>query len=199
MKSKLYILSFAISLLFLLSFVSAQGTLGGIKLGQSINITQGCSGSTYANISYITLNGKIINNTEISMVKSGVGYSYPYTPGLQGYYTVLTHCNENGVDITAPLDFTVSASGGIGSANITLFVIIILIIYGIAFFGFFGKNQTVALLGGMAMLALGLYTINNGIIIYKDFITNIFSWTTIGIGATFVVISGIEFIQDSYN
>lgn len=92
---------------------------------------------------------------------------------------------------------TVTPSGKTGSSNLMLFAIVILIIYAIAFVGFFGKNMWVSILGGLGMIALGLYTINNGIVIYKDFITNIFSWTTIGIGAIFSLIASVELIQDN--
>jgi len=172
-----------------------------VKLGNTINITQGCAGSTYSNISQIKLNGQLISSSQIAMTATGGGsYAYAYTPPAIGEYYILTHCNENGVDINAPFSFTVSPSGYSPSgSNIGLFIIVALIIYSIAFIGFFGKNEWVCILGGMGMLALGIYTINNGIIIYKDFITNIFSWTTIGLGAFFALFTTVSLIQDNYN
>ena len=38
------------------------------------------------------------------------------------------------------------------------------------------------ILGGMMMMFLGVYTINYGIIIFRDNLTNYFSYVTIGIG-----------------
>jgi hypothetical protein len=49
----------------------------------------------------------------------------------------------------------------------------------------------------MAMLGLGIYTINSGIIVYQDAITEVLSWTTIGLGAFFSIFTGLEVINDN--
>ena len=57
------------------------------------------------------------------------------------------------------------------------------LLYGITFFGFFGKNIPMTILGGMALLFLGVYLINHGIIIYRDTLTNYIAYVTIAVGA----------------
>jgi hypothetical protein len=79
--------------------------------------------------------------------------------------------------------FEVTPSGQAGIENIVFFILIILLIYGITFFGFFGKNIPLTILGGMAMLFLGVYLINNGIISYRNDLTNYIAYVTIGVGA----------------
>ena len=79
------------------------------------------------------------------------------------------------------------------------FVFVIIMLYGITLIGFFGKNIPVTILGGMSLLGLGLYTINNGIIIYRDWLTNYFSYVTIAIGAILAIWATLEAIQEGFN
>lgn len=92
--------------------------------------------------------------------------------------------------------FEVTPSGNNGTNNIIFIIFIILIIYAIAFAGFFLKNEIIALFGGMFMMALSIYIINNGIIIYRDWITNYFSYVTLGIGVFFCVLAGMSLYEE---
>jgi len=77
----------------------------------------------------------------------------------------------------------ITPSGSSGTENTIFYILIIALIYGITFISFFyGKNIPMTILGGMAMIFLGVYTINNGIIIFRDTLTNYISYLTIGIG-----------------
>ena len=75
--------------------------------------------------------------------------------------------------------------------------LIITLIYAISFFGFFGRNEWMTILGGMAMVALGVYMISQGLLIYRDWITNYLSYITIGLGAFFAIVAAISVIEES--
>lgn len=196
MKYKVFLFAFA--MVFLIGILGIGSALTA-KINVPMNVTQGCANSSYSNISQITLNERLLSSNQIAMTSTGGGsYTYPYTPTTLGRLCFLTHCDEYGVDIQAPFCYDVTPSGNSDSgSNLTLFVIIVLLIYTITFVGFFGKHEWTTILGGMGMIALGLYTINNGVIIYKDFITNVFSWTTIGLGALFSLIAAIAVIDEN--
>lgn len=116
---------------FMISLTSAMET---VKLGDTINLTQGCAGSTYSNISQIKLNGQLISSNQIAMISTGGGsYTYPYTPTQLGTYYVLTHCNENGVDISAPYSFEVTASGDTNLNENAIPLVLILVVFAIIF------------------------------------------------------------------
>jgi hypothetical protein len=127
-------------------------------------------------------------------------YSFCNTSTLGTYtYSWRGSCLNCGSDDCGN-SFEISPSGNESNSSInTFYVLIIILIYSISFVGFFGKNEWVTILGGMGMMALGLYTINSGLVVYQDFITKVFSWTTIGIGAFFTLVSGISLIQETYN
>jgi len=106
-------------------------------------------------------------------------------------------CTDGITQETGSVCREVTPSGNSGSNNSAFIILVFALIYGIAFIGFFGKNEWVAILGGMAMLGLGIYTINSGIIVYQDAITEVLSWTTIGLGAFFSIFTGLEVINDN--
>jgi len=109
----------------------------------------------------------------------------------------LVSCTDGTTQETGSVCREVTPSGNSGSNNSAFIILVFALIYGIAFVGFFGKNEWVAILGGMAMLGLGIYTINSGIIVYQDAITKVLSWTTIGLGAFFSLFTGLELINDN--
>ena len=93
--------------------------------------------------------------------------------------------------------FEITPSGQGGTDNIIFFLFVILLIYGITFIGFFGKNIPITILGGMTLLFLGVYLINNGIIIFRDNITNYISYLTIAIGGItsfWAILEQIDFL-----
>lgn len=46
------------------------------------------------------------------------------------------------------------------------------------------------------MIGLSVYLIQNGIIIYRDWITNYFAYVTLALGAFFSILSSISLIED---
>lgn len=191
------LLLFLIIGIFLISFVTASiSDLGTFKQGSCINIPQTCPDCTYNNISKITMDGE--SNTvlgEVVMQKDDTYYNYTFcNTTLVGEYTINGYGDEGGTKDTWEYKFKITPSGN--SSNEVLYIVLILIIYGITFVGFFGKNEIITLLGSLAMIWLGIYLINEGIIIYRDWITNGIAYLTIGLAAYFGFMAGYSLYKD---
>ena len=180
--------------IFLLSFASAvcqdgEGNLGSKKQNECVRISQTSATSTYVNISSITLstsNTSIASNLEMINIGNGEWvYQFCNTTEL-GSYDVRGMGDLDGVDTSFTSCFDITPSGQSGTENMIFFLFIILMIYGITFTGFFGKNIPITILGGMAMMFLGVYIVRAGLIIYRDTLTNYFSYLTIGLGIILV-------------
>jgi len=179
--------------LFLIGLISAvcpdgDGNLGSKKQAECVRVSQTCASCTYINISSITLttsNQSIVSNVEMESIGDGEWiYNFCNTT-LLGSYDVRGQGDLNSVDTSFKSCFDITPSGESGTTNTVFFIFIILMIYGIALIGFFGKNIPVTIIGGMAMMFLGVYVVNSGLIIYRDNLTNYFSYLTIGLGIIF--------------
>ena len=180
--------------LFLISFVSAS--LGIFKQTECVNIVTNLN-SEAVNISVLTdptPNPTILIQNE-GMIKNGTLFSYNFCDTTKtGTYTY-GYCDNNGNCYSN--DFEVTPSGYGGSSGIAFFIFMIVFIYAITFIGLFSRNIPITILGGMTMIFLGVYMINNGIIIYRDDLTLYFSYLTSFIGAFISIWAGIEYIQEN--
>lgn len=100
-----------------------------------------------------------------------------------GEYNYGIKCIKGSIGGVAVGTYQVTPSGQSGNENTVFFILVITIIYGINLISFFGRNIPMTILGGMAMLFLGVYLVSQGIIIYRDNITNYIAYLTIAIGA----------------
>jgi len=95
------------------SSVLAAQSLGTFTTGDSINLIQSCSSSSYSNITKISYpNSSLAINTDTAMIKVGDTYSYSFndTEPL-GRYLVYGHCDEGGTDTVWVYDFEVTYTG----------------------------------------------------------------------------------------
>lgn len=187
------LLMFLIFSMFLISLVSAddcirsEGCIGTFIQGTDVEIYQTCNNCTYCN--FMDIRNKNNNSIIFNISASSKGTKFYYkingynttTNGL-GTYNYDYECGNNGEKETGTLYFLVTPSGNTGTANIVFFVFIILAIYTIALFGFFGRNIPITILGGMGLMYLSLYIHNNGIIIFRDTLTTYFGYITLGFG-----------------
>jgi len=169
--------------MFLINSVYALEDLGTFKQGETVIISQICNDATYITLSSISKpdSTRISINENMTFVGSGeFNYNFSSTYDL-GRYDVKGI--SDGCENTFAYYFTITPSGQGGTENITFFILIILLIYGITFTGFFGRNIPMTILGGMAMLFLGVYLVSQGIIIFRDDLTNYIAYLTIAVGA----------------
>jgi len=189
-----------ISLIFLIMpMVIAESDItkiSPVQQGKLVNLQQTCANCTYVNITKLSSPSSLILLTGALMTKNGNAYNYTFRGNQElGTYIVNTCGDLDGYVACDSFTYDVTPSGK--SNLLGVFLIVITFIYAIAFFGFFGKNEWLAILGGMGMITLGLFTLNNGIDIYRSFITETFSWTTIGIGAFFSITAGMSIIEEN--
>lgn len=138
MKSKLFLLAF---IMIMVMGLASATTLGTVKLGNTINITQACTGATYSNISLIQVDWQTLNNTQIVMTSvAGKSFVYQYLPPRTGYYYVLTHCDDGGVDTPYPMDFWVTSNGDANTNNNATSLTLILIVLALIFM-FIGNSM----------------------------------------------------------
>lgn len=197
MRKLLLLLMFSIVLIGVVSSQSSLESIGTYQQGKNIEIVQTCDDCSYVTLEKIQLANKTILTINENMTKVGTVYNYTldsnYTESL-GEYIVF------GSGDTTPsifnFAFTITPSGQSGNENTVFFILIILIVYGITFTGFFGKNIPITILGGMAMIFLGVYLIRNGVIIYRDNLTNYLAYLTSGIGTIMSLWAGYEWYQD---
>jgi hypothetical protein len=162
-----------------------------------INNGTWCSTDAVCNITIISPTNALIKSN-VLMTNSVSYHNITLIPNNNleiGLYKADMTCKEsNGYSGSDTFYYSISPSG---SSNILgLFIIVILACYSIAFIGFFGKNEIVAMVGGMAMLILGIYLLNNGIDVYRNFMTESFSWITTALGAIFTGMAGMAMLEE---
>ncbi len=187
------ILLILIMSMFLVSLVSTQekecsitSDENAVKQGDTINLTQVCRGGC----SDVNLTKVMFPNQSIAllgnfpMIENGSNYFYTFSnTNTLGTYSYSTEgLDPNSIVVGQSCSFKVTTNGKGGNANIVLFILIIFLLYGINLLGFFNENVMMTVLGGMALMFLGVYMVNNGIIIYRDNLTNYVSYVTIAWG-----------------
>ena len=113
-----------------------------------------------------------------------------------GTYTYDITCNFQSAWKTESFETEITPSGQSGNANIVFFIFLILMLYGINLVGYFGRNAPMTLLGGMALMFLGVYLINQGVIIYRDNLTNYFSYVTLAWGFVSAFLAGFSLYEE---
>ncbi len=184
MKGTTLLLIFTI--LFFNIFVVSAANIDPATQGDTKLIYQTCNNCTYCNISRVTNQDDIVLVSNLPFDKDGTYYSKTLDAGNSSTLGTHTYCYDCGNTVeseTGCIDYEVTPTGRDGSSNIVFFVIVIVLVYGITFMGFFySKNIPITILGGMLMIFLGLYMIRNGIIIYRDDLTNYLSYVTTALG-----------------
>lgn len=115
-----------------------------------------------------------------------------------GEYTFSVNCEDATFGGWIKGKILVTPSGnGANSSTIAFFILVIILIYGITLVGYLKQDYYITILGSMAMIFLGIYLFNNGIIIFRDDLTKYISYLTIGLGAIISVVMSIFIIQDN--
>jgi hypothetical protein len=185
--------------IFFINLISAE-SLGTFKQGDNVSLYQICDNCSYVTLTSINYPNSLVETINKNMTKTGNDYKYGFSnTTVLGDYQYNVCGDKNGNLRCEVLTFSITPSGNYGSSNIVFFIFIIILLYTVSFIGFFGKNIPITILGGMAMVGLGVYTISQGMIIYRDWITNYISYITIGLGALLALWAAIEQIQDGFD
>ena len=173
-------------------------SIGSYPQNTQVQLYQNCNNCTYCNITRVNNQNNATLLSNVEMTKDDTYFYYNLNEDktiLLGSYKYCWKCGNTVEDLAACTDFEIIPGTGSGTANIVFFVFMILMIYGLNLFGFFGKNEILTILGGMALIFLGLYIINNGMIIYRDDLTNYFAYITIAWGFVSGIWAGLSLTE----
>ncbi len=180
--------------MFLLSFTTALDNQGTGREGQNFTFIQTCNDATYITLSTIQYPNRSVESINTNMTSIGGGaFQFNFTNIVNGRHDVTgisDGCTKNFATL-----FEVTPSGNIN--NLGFYFIIYLILFGIAGFGFYIENEWVVILGGMGLIFLGVYTMNTGIVTFRDDVTRVISYITIALGAIVSIVIGINLIEDN--
>ena len=183
-------------MIFSLAFISAS--LGTFQQGDCVEIKTilNTSSVTLSTLSY-PLDGGIAKSNIAMQNIAGKTFNYTFcdTPTI-GTYVYDYYDADGNVYVN---DFDITASGQSGNSNIVFIVLVIILLYALTLIAFFGKSTPLTILGGMSMVGLGVYILQNGLIIYRDWITEYFGTVTWAVGAILALWALIEWIQDEMN
>jgi hypothetical protein len=149
---------------------------------------------------YDNLGNNLFTGTDNSADTYG-DYTFNLTKGnfskVDNYY-YFVRCNSSSLGGFSESILNITPSGNGGSpANIAFFILVIALVYGVTLVGYLKQDYYITILGSMAMLFLGVYLFNNGIIIFRDDLTRYLSYMTMGLGAIISVVMSILIIQDN--
>ena len=193
MIKKLFPLIFLL-ILFNLNFVLALDDLGTYKQNSCIRVAQTCATCSYVNISSIS--NSYNNDTKVSnvmMTSFGNGewfYNFCDTDEI-GRYDVRGKGDLEGTATSFATYFEVTPSGFKGTLG--FYIVLILFCAGVIILGFSIGEAWFVVLGGLALVMLGIYSINYGIVGFRDmFMTWAIGLFEIAVGSILAIGSAIQ-------
>lgn len=115
-----------------------------------------------------------------------------------GTYSYQIKCQGTNIGGYTTGEFEVTPSGSGGAENTAFFIFIIILFFALNLASFFGKSIPLTILTGMGMIFLGIYLVNNGVIIYRDTITLYIAYLTIAVGAITSMMAILEQLQEGF-
>jgi hypothetical protein len=162
-------LLFSIVLILTIGFAIAEES-GGILTGKQnavINLPQECADCTYVKLTTITLPDLTQISIQTNMIQDGTSYYYSFNRTAQiGEYQYCTLGDVGGTDTIACKDFEITPSGFSGTLG--FYIVLLCIIAGIVIMGFAIKEEWFVVLGGLGFIMLGIYSINYGVVGFRD-------------------------------
>ena len=182
----------------MISFTSADVSIGVVKSGDIIELTQICSSCSYVNLTQVLYP----NNTyallgEFSMTKNGTNFNYTYSnTNTLGDYTYSTCGDLDGVVTCQSVNFKVTPSGIQQNSVFENTEFIILLVLAIIFLalGVGFKLPTLGFIGSILLILLGIYTMIYGFNNVTNLYTQGSALTIIGLGIIFMFISAYEWL-----
>jgi len=129
----------------------------------------------------------------VELNQSQVLETFPET----GFYNYGVSCQDGKGDVISGI-FQVTPNGDSSTNNIVFYLIIIFLGYGLNLLGFFNRNTYITILGGIILIFVGLFMIQNGVIIFRDNLTLALSYITLFWGAGSALWAAIEEIEENF-
>ena len=187
---KLFILMFVG--IFFINLVSAD--LGCFKQGTKVDIKTVLNTSA-ANISSVSFPNSTVMVSQQRMNKTGQTFNYTVPANLNrviGTYTYDYYDAEGNVYVNS---YTITSSGECGNSQYLFSIFIIVAAYFLNILSYTKGNEWMTVLTGMFLIGLSIYIRNEGIIVYRDWITNYFSWVTLSWGVFSTVIATMVIME----
>jgi hypothetical protein len=187
----------------LVAIVQAETqSFGTYKQNEAVRVIQLCSNQTsvcdwcnLSSIEYQLDSNTIISNKVMTKTNNQFNYTFPKNYIFKlGTYSVNGICQAGTEMSVFSGTLTVTPSGYTNVLG--LFIIIMGIVYLILIVGIFTKDITTTMIGGMLCIVIGLYTLNNGIDVYRNFATQAISLFTIGFGGYWAFVGGLELMEE---
>lgn len=107
-----------------------------------------------------------------------------------GKYSYLIECNSSSQAGGIEGEFYVTPTGE--ESRIGFYIFLFILAFGLMTFGIFSRDIPSTILGGFALTIIGLYCLNNGIDIYRNFATEWISILTIVFGGFWAAKASLE-------
>lgn len=170
-----------------------------VKLNTPTNLKFTCtlnnaipSPATTFNISISDLQGNyLVNNQQATPQGQGAfNYTATFTQVID-CYKVQMFCTDGTYSFSDEGCYKVTPSGF--TDTFAFYLLICLIITGIIILGYKAQEEWFIVIGGMALMMLGIYSINSGVAGFRDmFMTWGVGIIEIGIGFTLTIIAGLS-------
>ena len=197
MKNKIYLI--LMLGIFLISFTSAScpdgdDCIGKVKLDNSIEIYQTCNNCTYCNFTKVKYPNKEVFLSNIIASEDGT-YFYSNILGGNnselGEYEYCYDCGNAVEKETGCLHYLVTPTGFIDTLG--FYIVLLVVLGGIVVLGFSINEAWFVVLGGLGFIMLGIYSINFGVVGFRDmFMTWGLGLFEIAVGAILSIGAGIQ-------
>ncbi len=172
--------------------VSALDTMRPATLNQVYVIEQTCASCSFVNVTVSNTDGIIFSNAEMTNNGSGV-WVYEFTPTQVGRHDAKGIGDINGDATSFASKFEVKGGGLNGTLG--FYFLILILSAGAIVLGFYINDPWVVILGGFALIFVGIFTMFNGIDGLKD---PVYTWgigiITLMIGCYISIRASIETI-----
>jgi len=183
--------TFLLVLIFSMSFISAAE---GHTRYEDLTFSVSSNNATSCTLTNLVTPDQVIEINQVGS-KNSQTFTFNVLAGNfsdLGFNRMIIECTDGESSTTGYEDREVTPSGNNGASNIVFFIFVILLLYALNLIAFFGKNIPLTILSGMALLFLGVYLINNGVIIYQDSLTNYLAYVTIAWGSISAIWAALE-------
>ena len=201
-KTGIALMIFVMGIILILNNVSAYDY--EIEQGKAYDIQRPCfnngtycSGASVCNITVSNSAGTVmVYNQRMTNKLSYHNYtlSASQTQNL-GTYNAIVTCTDG--LLSGEDTFTIYSSPMGSTKTLGFFFLIFALLYGITLVGAYFDSFPIATIGGMGLLALGIFTMTEGIDIYRNFASQVISFITIAVGAYFAIFGGVKIIQEN--
>ena len=177
--------------IFIISMVSAYSPH---QQDTAWNVVISSNNGTACNVSYLQYPSNAIVNLNAAMVRDGTSFNYTLAAGNftgQGDFCAGISCTDGLTNEVGSVCRAITPSGYAGTFQ--LYIIILVVLIAVVILGFSIKEVWFVVLGGMGFIILGVYSLNSGIVGFRDmFMTWTISLFEIALGTILAVGAGIQ-------